>query len=85
MMSALRDSALRSAVLKLLSERDPGKTICPSEAARHAFPDGWRDHMEATRQVAISMATEGLIDICQRGRVIDLAREIKGPVRLCLR
>ncbi|MEL7317231.1 MAG: DUF3253 domain-containing protein [Pseudomonadota bacterium] len=47
------------AILDLLVRRGPGKTICPSEAARLiAGPDGdWRSEMGA-----IHAATDALLD-----------------------
>ncbi|MEM7696859.1 MAG: DUF3253 domain-containing protein [Verrucomicrobiota bacterium] len=75
---------LRDAICELLKKRSPGKTICPSEAARKAFPEDWRDYMELTREVARDMSEEELIEICQGGEVVDPA-EAKGPIRLRLR
>ena len=39
--------------------------------------------MEATRSVAKRLAEQGLIEITQKGRVLD-PTEIKGPIRLRL-
>ncbi|MEM7387195.1 MAG: DUF3253 domain-containing protein [Verrucomicrobiota bacterium] len=76
---------LRKAILDLLARRKPGATICPSEAARLVAPDGWRDLMELTRRVALVLVNEGLVDICQKGNVVDPSAGIKGPVRLRLK
>ena len=75
------DTTLREAIDALLKKRDPGKTICPSEAARLAFPDDWRDHMETTRRVATQMRAEGKIEICQRGEPV-VTDQFSGPIRL---
>ena len=72
---------LRESILTLLDQRDEGKTICPSEAAREAFPENWRDHMEITRQVGIDLAERGEIEICQGGKKVS-DYQFRGPIRL---
>ena len=73
--------SLEAAILDLLSHRGPGKTICPSEAARSVDPAHWEELMEKARKAAVRLAEKGSIVITQRGKVIDPAR-IKGPIRL---
>lgn len=75
---------LQAVILRLLRDRGPGKTICPSEAARAYAPDDWRRHMPSVRQAALDLADAGHIVILQRGSVVD-GRSAKGPVRLALR
>ncbi len=83
---------LESAILSLLSERDPGKTICPSEAARAvtaAAGEGnasrpWRALMGPARVAAARLAAAGRIDVTQKGEVVDI-EAARGPVRLRLR
>lgn len=70
-----------SAILTLLEQRDAGKSICPSEAARVIDPVRWRDHMEAIRNAARTLARRGLIEISQRGATVD-PDGFRGPVRL---
>ncbi|MFN4294459.1 MAG: DUF3253 domain-containing protein [Thermoflexales bacterium] len=81
---ACAQSELTAIILRLLRARGPGKTICPSEAARAYAPDDWRRHMPAARQAALDLADAGQIVILQRGRVVD-GRSAKGPIRLALR
>lgn len=69
-------------ILALLRQRDPGKTICPSEAAR-ALHDDWRPHMEEVRQAAYAMADEGTLEVTQKGQVVD-GRTARGALRLRL-
>lgn len=76
-----QEETLQETILTLLEARAPGKTICPSEAARKAFPDEWRDHMETTREVAIQLVDLGELEICQGGKVIDF-QNFSGPIRL---
>ena len=72
---------LRRAILDLLEQRGPEKTICPSDAARAIGDDDWRDLMEPARQVAGALAEEGVVEVTQRGEVVDVATA-RGPVRI---
>ena len=76
-------AAAERAILALLARRAPGTTICPSEAARALDPDGWRERMDAVRQVAFAMADRGELEVTQRGAVVD-GRTARGPIRLRL-
>jgi hypothetical protein len=78
------DRALESTILELLSRRGPGKTICPSDAARLLSPSGWEELMEKTRAAAQRLVAEGRIVITQRGKVIDPSN-VKGAIRLRIR
>jgi Protein of unknown function (DUF3253) len=75
---------LRAAILQLLAQRDPGKTICPSDAARAvAGDDSFRPLMDDARAAAARLVAEGRIEVTQRGQVVDLAAA-RGPIRLRL-
>jgi hypothetical protein len=78
------DSAtIAAAILDLVHDRGPGKTICPSEAARRLDPEAWRALMPAVREAAASLQAQGLIAVTQRGRPVD-PLAAKGPIRLGL-
>ena len=69
----------------LAVRRGPGKTLCPSEAARAAGAEAWRERMPAVREVAAQLARAGRLEVCQKGEAVDLAEGWpKGPVRLRL-
>ena len=72
----------RPTILDLLASREPGATICPSEAAR-ALADDWRPLMDDVRATAFAMADRGEIEVTQRGEVVD-GRSARGPIRLRL-
>jgi hypothetical protein len=76
-----RATRLRSAMLALLRARDPGTTICPSDAARVAGGATWRSAMTAAREVAAELAGSGVIEVRQRGMGVD-PRQARGPIRL---
>jgi len=60
------------AILALLARRDPGRTICPSEAARALGGDGFRPLMALVRDAARELVADGRIEVTQRGRRVDL-------------
>jgi hypothetical protein len=72
---------LAAAVRTLLRHRDPDRTICPSDAARVVGGPGFRGLMSLAREVAVELADQGVIEVRQRGKPVDL-RSAKGPVRL---
>jgi hypothetical protein len=75
---------IEATIVELLQARDPGKTICPSDAARAlGGDDGFRPLMEPVRARAREMVERGDLEITQRGEVVDPDR-IKGPIRLRL-
>jgi hypothetical protein len=82
------DAALEAAILELLAERDEGKTICPSEAAKLVggleTRRDWEGLMEAAHAAARRLVKTGRIDIVQNGRVVDGATA-RGAIRLRLR
>lgn len=75
------DLALERSVLLLLAERGAGKTICPSEAARAVGGDDWRALMEPARVAARRLTATGLIEITQRGAVVNPSTAT-GPIRV---
>jgi hypothetical protein len=81
-MAQLNTAAARRAILELLAQRDPGKTICPSDAARVlGGDDGFRPLMALVREAAGQLVKEGRIEVTQRGETVNPSRA-KGPIRL---
>ena len=77
------EERLRNAITGLLEKREVGKTICPSEASREVFGQGGneREYMNRTRDVVRTMVEEGVVEVTQRGNVVDMDCA-KGPIRL---
>lgn len=73
--------ALKAALLDLLASRLPGKTICPSEVARLAFPDDWRMHMDGVHALAKQMAREEKVVLLSKGQPVS-PDKIRGPYRV---
>jgi uncharacterized protein DUF3253 len=72
---------LAAAMRALLRHRRPESTICPSDAARVAGGESWRDLMDEAREVAAELAREGIVVVRQRGADVDPAAAV-GPIRL---
>ena len=71
-------------ILELLGARDPGKTICPSDAARALAGDGnFRPYMEPVREAAARLVDAGRIEVTQKGKPVTIG-EARGPIRLGL-
>jgi hypothetical protein len=78
------DTSLEAAILDLLSQRKPGASICPSEAARVvAGEQDWRTLMEPARRAARRLTARGEVVITQGGRQVDPSTA-KGPIRIRL-
>ena len=84
---------LAGEILRLVAERGPGKSICPSEVARSFAeerrkpsdpPDLWRKYLPAVRQQAKNLARQGRISILRKGKPVDPTVPVKGVVRLSL-
>ena len=74
---------IAAAIVARLEARAPGATCCPSEVARELAPDDWRAWMEPVRAAARALSAAGVLEITQRGRVVD-GRTARGPIRLRL-
>lgn len=79
----MSEDTTETAILRLVEARGPGKSICPSEAAREAFPQDWRSRMKAVRATAVDLARKGRITILRKGRSVD-PDNFKGVYRLTL-
>jgi len=75
---------IEQTITGLLERRDPGKTICPSDAAR-ALAGGadFRPLMEPVRARAREMVERGDLEITQGGQVVD-PETARGAIRLRL-
>ena len=78
-------AALEAAIFTLLAQRQPGASICPSDAARAVYPAAhqWRDAMPVVRALAAQLAAQGQLVVTQGGKVVDIDTA-KGPIRLRL-
>ena len=74
---------LEEAIVELVTEQGPGKTLCPSEVARAVDPDNWRSLMDPVRRAANRLAKRGRIEIRQRGQAV-CPESARGAIRLVL-
>ena len=75
------DRRLEELIVELLDRRAVGATICPSEVARAADPDAWRELMEPVRRAARRLVGEQRVVITQGGEVVDPG-SATGPIRI---
>ncbi len=76
--------ALEAAILDLLTEAGPGRTISAMDAARRVggdHPDGWGPLMQPIRRIAVRMMKEGRLVITRKGRPVD-PDDFRGVYRL---
>jgi hypothetical protein len=87
------DDPAAEAILALLAEGPPGKSISPEEAARvfaaaRARPgdplDLWRRYLRAVRQQALNLARQRRVVILRKGKAVDPDGPVKGVIRLAL-
>lgn len=81
----MTDADIEQRIFALLSVRQPGATICPSEVARALVPNGgaWREQMPQVRQVAQALAQQHRLRVTRGGVPVD-ATALGGPIRLGL-
>lgn len=85
-MRGTNSDLLRETILGLAAARGPGKSICPSEAARAIAGQDekqWRLLMKPLRAEAVAMAREGRIVILRKGKPVDPG-SFKGVYRIAL-
>jgi uncharacterized protein DUF3253 len=80
---AVTDARIEQTILELLAQRDPGKTICPSDAARALDAEHFRPLMPRVRAVARDLVARGELEVTQSGRVVDIDTA-RGAIRLRL-
>lgn len=80
----MQSEDIAAKIAGLLSGRAPSASICPSDVARALLGDepAWRALMPRVREVAATLAREGVIVISQGDRQVDPADVAKGPIRL---
>lgn len=79
----MSEDPIETAILDLVEQRGPEKSICPSEAAREAFGEDWNAHMRHVRAAAVHLARQGRIEILRKGKPVD-PDDFKGVYRLSL-
>jgi hypothetical protein len=86
------DDPVAEAILGLLEDMPPEKSISPMDAARAVAearrrpgdgPELWRRYMNAVRQQAVHLARQGRIEITRQGEPVD-PNNFKGVVRFRL-
>jgi len=71
------------AILDLIALRGPGKTICPTEAAKAVSPKNWRKLLPEVRASAVRLAVAEKASIYRKGKPVD-PLNFKGVYRIGL-
>ncbi|WP_122465770.1 MULTISPECIES: DUF3253 domain-containing protein [Brevundimonas] len=74
---------IEASIFEKLSQRDAGKSICPSEVAKALEPERWQRMMPRVRAIAVGLAREGRLVITKKGKPVD-PNAFKGVIRLKL-
>ncbi len=84
-MTTPSNAELSAEILRRSAAAAPGKSICPSEVARHFAPPGdeavWRPLMPRVRKAALALQAEGRLQILRKGKPVP-AEEVRGVIRL---
>ncbi|HEX7391143.1 MAG TPA: DUF3253 domain-containing protein [Acidiphilium sp.] len=80
--------AAAAAILDLLREAGPEKSISPADAARHlgtrdGAPGAWQRHLPAVRRAVNQLAEAGAIEILRKGKPVS-PEAARGVIRLRL-
>ncbi|MFJ5369506.1 DUF3253 domain-containing protein [Bosea sp. CER48] len=76
--------AIESAILSLLAQQEPGRTVSPMDVARvlgSDHPDDWGPLMQPVRRAAVKLMKEGRLVITRKGRPVD-PDDFRGVYRL---
>lgn len=79
------EAEIEETMLRLVTERGPGKTCCPSEVARAlggSHPDNWGPLMQPVRRVAVRLTKAGQLQILRKGKPVADPDDFRGIYRL---
>ena len=77
---------IEQAILDLLAQQGPGRTVSPMDVARALgsdHPDDWGPLMQPVRRAAVKLMKEGKLLITRKGRPVD-PDDFRGVYRLTL-
>ena len=83
---SVSEEEIGESILRLVAERGEGKTVCPSEVARHLggpHPDAWSPLMQPVRRIAVRLTKAGRLVILRKGKPAD-PDDFRGIYRLSL-
>ncbi len=83
MAGSVTAAAIEAEIERLVAQRGPGRTICPSEAARSLAPEAWRPLLGPVREAAARLALAGRVGVFRKGKPVA-PDEMRGVLRLGL-
>lgn|GEM_PF-351419 len=81
--SSLMTSPIEDAILSLLADLPPGKSIDPAQVAKIILPERWQRALGQVRSTAVGMARMGQIVILRHNKPADPG-SFKGVYRIRL-
>ena len=76
---------IEAAIFELLAKADPknvgGKSIEPSDVAKHLQPEQWQRMLPKVRATALGLMRQGKLTITKKGKAVD-PDDFKGVPRL---
>lgn len=76
-------SPFEVAIYELLEALPPGKSICPTDVAKHVDPENWRHRLGQVRAEAVGLARAERLVITRHNKPVD-PNSFKGVYRLRL-
>ena len=76
-------SPFEIAIYELLEALPPGKSICPTDVAKHVDPENWRHRLGQVRAEAVGLARLERLVITRHNKPVDPSN-FKGVYRLRL-
>ncbi|WP_174241414.1 DUF3253 domain-containing protein [Caulobacter sp. S45] len=72
---------VETALLELIDQTAPGKSVSPEQVARAVDPENWRRQLGQVRTVAVGLARQGRLTILRHNKPAD-PETFKGVYRL---
>jgi hypothetical protein len=73
--------SVETALLDLIEQAPPGKSVSPEQVARAVDPENWRRQLGQVRAAAVGLARQGRITILRHNKPAD-PETFKGVYRL---
>jgi hypothetical protein len=83
--AAIDDARIESELLRMLAQRDPESSCCPSDIARSLAPSdeaAWRGLMPRIRAAAARLASSQRVIVTRGSRTLQPEEYAGGPVRI---
>ena len=73
---------IEAAILKLVAEAPPGRSVSPADVAKAVDPERFNRQFGHVRQAAIRLAKRGEVTILRKGKPVEDPETFKGVWRI---